>query len=101
MGKVKQFAEMLEDIENIESERDMYKATCDEFARLIKKLQEEVEELRKKNRELKTEVTYKTTKLHEWVAQNKELKEERDALQEENEKSKKMLLESFRSKSDA
>ena len=51
-------------------------------------------ELRKKNRELETEVTYKTTKLHEWVAQNKELKEE-------NEKSKKLLLEFFRSKSDA
>ena len=41
------------------------------------------------------------TRCREEDMQSLKLAEERDALQEENEKCKKMLLESFRSKSDA
>ena len=85
---------MLEEIENIETERDIYKKELEK----IKKEQEENEFTIEM---LKSRCSWVVMELDAERKISKKLAEERDALQEENKKCKKMLLESFRSKSDA
>ena len=94
MGKVKQFAEMLEEIENIETERDIYKKELEK----LKKEQEEKDDDRVM---LEARCSWLVMELDAERKICRKLAEERDALQEENEKSKKLLLDFFRSKSDA
>ena len=66
---MKEYAQMLEDIEHIETERDMYKKECED---------------------LKEEIKHKNEKFSEWCEENRDLKKECENLKLELELQKKL-----------
>ena len=82
MGKMKQIAEMLEEIENIESERDIYKKE-------LEKLKKEQEENEFTIEMLKSRCSWVVMELDAERKICRKLAEERDALQEANKQLKK------------